>query len=72
MANNHPPLNITGYSYNPNSDIQSLGTYSKYTYEPQQQIFFDNQMVGDTAKVFIKTAFNNDIEIEKEFKIIFE
>jgi hypothetical protein len=29
-------------------------------------------MVGDTAKVFIKTAFNNDIEIEKEIKIIFE
>ena len=72
MANNHPPLNIAGYSYNPNSDIQSLGTYSKYTYEPQQQIFFDNQMVGDTAKVFIKTIFPNNIEVEKEFKIIFE
>ena len=72
MANNHPPLNIAGYSYNPNSDIQSLGTYSKYNYNPQQQIFFDNQMVGDTAKVFIKTIFPNNIEIEKEFKIIFE
>ena len=72
MANNHPPLNIAGYSYNPNSDVQSLGTYSKYTYEPQQQIFFDNEMVGDTAKVFIKTTFNDDIKVEKEFKIIFE
>ena len=72
MANNHPPLNIAGYSYNPNSDVQSLGTYSKYNYEPQQQIFFDNQMVGDTAKVFIKTIFPNNIEVEKEFKIIFE
>ena len=72
MANNHPPLNIAGYSYNPNSDIQSLGTYSKYNYNPQQQIFFDNQMVGDTAKVFIKTIFPNNIEVEKEFKIIFE
>jgi len=72
MANNFPPLNITGYSYNTNSDIQSLGTYSKYNYEPQQQIFFDNQMVGDTAKVFIKTIFPNNIEVEKEFKIIFE
>ena len=72
MANNYPPLNIVGYSYNPNSDIQSLGTYSKYTYKPQQQIFFDNQMVGDTAKVFIKTVFDNNIEVEKEFKIIFE
>ena len=72
MAHNHPPLNIAGYSYNPNSGIQSLGTYSKYNYNPQQQIFFDNQMVGDTAKVFIKTMFPNNIEIEKEFKIIFE
>ena len=72
MANNHPPLNIAGYSYNPNSDINSLGTYSKYNYTAQQQIFFDNQMVGDTAKVFIKTIFPNNIEVEKEFKIIFE
>ena len=72
MAQNFPPLNIVGYSYDPNSEIQDLGTYSNYTYEPQQQIFFDNQMVGDTAKVFIKTTFNNKIEIEKEFKIIFE
>ena len=72
MANNFPPLNIAGYSYNPNSDINSLGTYSKYNYTPQQQIFFDNQMVGDTAKVFIKTIFPNNVEIEKEFKIIFE
>ena len=72
MANNHPPLNIAGYSYNPNSDINSLGTYSKYNYTPQQQISFDNQMVGDTAKVFIKTIFPNNIEVEKEFKIIFE
>ena len=37
-----------------------------------QQIFFDNEMVGDTAKVYVKTIFNSDIEIEKEFKIIFE
>lgn len=72
MANNYPPLNIAGYSYNPNSDVQSLGTYSKYNIHPQQQIFFDNQMIGDTAKVFIKTIFPRGIEVEKEFKIIFE
>ena len=29
-------------------------------------------MVGDTATVFIKTKFSNDIEVEKEFNIIFE
>ena len=72
MAQNFPPLNIAGYSYNPKSDIHSLGTYSKYNYQPQQQLFFDNQMVGDTAKVFIKTIFSNNIEVENEFKIIFE
>jgi hypothetical protein len=72
MAQNNPPLNIAGYSYNPNSDIENLGTYSKYNTHPQQQIYFDNEMIGDTATVFIKTIFPNDIEIEKEFNIIFE
>ena len=82
MAQNHPPLNIAGYQIQKNQCLDCpysptlLGTYSKYTYKPQQQIFFDNQMVGDTTKVFIKTKFNTDmgerVEIEKEFKIIFE
>jgi hypothetical protein len=82
MAQNHPPLNITGYQINKNQCLDCpysetlIGTYSKYNYTPQQQIFFDNEMVGDTAKVFIKSTFNSDlgqrVEIEKEFKIIFE
>jgi hypothetical protein len=82
MAQNHPPLNIAGYQINPHQCLDCpysetlLGSYSKYTYQPQQQIFFDSQMVGDTVKVFVKTMFNSDIgervEIEKEFKIILE
>ena len=78
IANNFPPLNIVGYSINPGACFECpyfetlIGTRSKYNTHPKQQIFFDNQMVGDTTKVFIKTIFNNDIEIEKEFKIIFE
>ena len=72
MANNFPPLNIVGYSYYPGSTIEELGTKSNYNYTPQQQIFFDNEMVGDTAKIFIKTIFPVDIEIEKQFNIIFE
>lgn len=82
MAKNHPPLNIAGYQIQKNQCLDCpysqtlLGTYSKYTYEPQQQIFFDNEMVGDTAKVMIQTKFNSDIGIReivnKEFKIIFE
>jgi hypothetical protein len=78
MANNFPPLNIVGYTINPNQCLTCensqalLGTYSKYTYTPQQQIFFDKKMVGDTAKVFMKTSFNSKVEVEKELKIIFD
>ena len=72
MANNFPPLNIVGYSFNPNSENNTVGTFSKYNYKPRQQIFFDTQMVGDTAKVFVRAVFPQDIEIDKEFNIIFE
>lgn len=72
MAGNFPPLNIAGYSYNPNSNLKQLGTYSKYNYHPRQQIFFDNQMVGDTAKILIETKYPNDIIIEKEINVIFK
>ena len=51
-----------------------LGTYSKYNYSPRQQFYLDNEMVGDTLKVFTKTLFNTDIgeriEVENDFKII--
>lgn len=82
MANNHPPLNIVGYQINKNQCMDCpysptlLGTYSKYTYEPKQQIFYSREMVGDTAKVFVRTTFNSDLGdrevVEKEFNIIFE
>ena len=82
MAENHPPLNIVGYQIQKNQCLDCpysetlIGTYSKYTYNPQQQIFFDNQMVGDTATVFIRSTFNSDVgervEINNEFKIIFD
>ena len=72
MANNFPPLNIVGYSFNPNSENNTVGTFSKYNYKPRQQIFFDTQMVGDTAKIFVRAVFPQDIEIDKEFNIIFE
>ena len=53
-----------------------LGTYSKYNYNPKQQIFMDNEMVGDTLKVMTKTTFNNDVgfseTVENEFNIIID
>lgn len=82
MAQIFPPLNIVGYTIQPNQCLDCpysstlVGTYSKFDYNPKQQIFFDNEMVGDTAKVFISTKFNSDIGeriiVNKEFKIIFE
>ena len=42
MASIHPPLNIVGYQINPDQCLDCpgakslLGTYSKYTYEPQK------------------------------------
>ncbi len=79
MAQTHPPLNIVGYQINPNQCLDCpysptlIGTRSKYNYTPQQQIFFDNQMKGDTAKIMIEARFGemSDEIIEKEFNIIF-
>ena len=51
-----------------------LGTRSKYNYAPRQQIYLDNEMVGDTLQVFTRSLFNIDmgerVEIDNEFKII--
>jgi len=66
VANLHPPFNIAGYQIPkyfcwdcPYAET-ILGTYSKYDYYPRQQIFIDDEMVGDTANIFIKVLFNND------------
>ena len=41
---------------------------------PRQQFYLDNEMVGDTLQVFMKTTFNIDLGdsqiIEESFKII--
>ena len=80
IAQIQPPLNIAGYQISRYFDfthpaaITMLGTYSKYNYNPRQQFYLDNEMVGDTLQVFTKTLFNNDIgeriERENSFKII--
>jgi hypothetical protein len=82
IADTYSPLNIVGYQLSshmcwdcPYTETL-LGTYSKYTYTPKQNIFFDSGMVGDTAHIFIRTTFNTDVgpnEIKNEtLNIIFE
>ena len=80
LAQIQPPLNIAGYTISRYFDFTHpaaetmLGTYSKYNYNPRQQFYVDNTMIGDTLKIFTKTMFNSDIgervEIENKFKII--
>jgi hypothetical protein len=82
IAQLQPPLNIAGYQIQKNFCWTCpyaktlLGTYSKYNYNPRQQFFLDQDMVGDTLKVMTKTLFNNDVGErvirETEFKIIVE
>lgn len=82
LAQIQPPLNIAGYQIQKNFCWECpyaptlLGSKSKYNYNPRQQFYLDNEMVGDTLKVFTKTIFNSDIGErivrESEFKIIVE
>lgn len=80
LAQLYPPLNIVGYQipkyfdFNHPTAHTLLGTYSKYNYHPTQNIFLDNEMVGDTINIFIETQFNTDMgeteTIEDNIKII--
>lgn len=80
MFSLYPPLNIVGYQIPRYFDTDHpaahtlLGTYSKYNYQPTQNIFLDNEMVGDTINIFIETQFNTDYGeteiIEDQIKVI--
>jgi len=82
LAEIQPPLNIAGYQLNKHMCWDCpytptlFGTYSKYTYNPHQNFFFDNEMIGDTANIYVKVTFNSDMgpsEIKNiVLKVIFE
>ena len=62
----HPPTNIVGYQIPKHFCTECpyaptlVGTYSKYTYNPTQNILLDNEMIGDTINIFIETVFNTE------------
>jgi hypothetical protein len=78
----HPALNIAGYQINPHMcwtcpyTPTLLGTHSKYNYHPTQNFFLDNEMIGDTANIYIETIFNSDTGPRETqntvLKVIFE
>lgn len=78
MAGSHPPLNIVGYQITNNMCLDCpysetlLGTYSKYTNRPKQNIFYDDEMVRDTVNIFIRTRWATeweDIGVEKNYQL---
>jgi hypothetical protein len=66
------PLNIAGYQITKNTCFtcpysnRLFATYSSYLYNPKQQIYLDERMVGDTLEVYVKVIFNIDDGIKEE------
>jgi len=75
-------FNLAGYEITKHTCLDCpysptlFGTHSKYNYHPTQNIFLDDEMIGDTASIFIQVLFNSDTgwneTREVEMKIIFE
>ena len=83
LSNQSSIFNIVGYEITKYMCLDCpytptlVGTYSKYTYEPQMSIFFDDEMVGDTANIYIEVKHRgNSIyrssKKEYQLKVIFE
>ena len=66
LMNLHPPLNVVGYQIPKHFCTDCpyahtvIGTYSKYNYNPTQNILLDDEMIGDTINLFIETIFNTE------------
>jgi hypothetical protein len=66
------PLNIVGYQITKNTCFtcpysnRLFATYSSYSYNPKQQIYLDERMVGDTLEVYVKVTFNTDLGMQAE------
>lgn len=74
-------MNLAGYQIhkNPNVDVNHpayytyFATYSKYNYNPKQQMVFFPDFIGEKVTVFIRASLGEGKKvISKEFKIIFE
>tara|TARA_R110001599_G_scaffold554_1_gene2455 strand:+ start:1986 stop:2717 length:732 start_codon:yes stop_codon:yes gene_type:complete len=57
--------------------VDLISTYSKYTYNPQMSIFFDDEMIGDTANIYIEVKYRGSEwgafdKKEHTLKVIFE
>jgi hypothetical protein len=48
-----------------------LQSYSKYNYNPTQQMVFFKDMIGDEAEIYIRVTWNTDAgpRVEKVYKL---
>lgn len=81
LIKQHSIMNLAGYQItkNPNVDVNHpayssyFATYSKYTYEPKQQMVFFPDFVGEKVSIFIRVSLGEGVKvIDKEMKIVFE
>jgi len=77
----HSSYNIIGYEiqkytcFNCPYSPTLFGVKSKYTYEPQISVFFDERMIGDTVNIHIKIHYLGAVSgerFDKQIKVIFE
>lgn len=81
LIKQHSIMNLAGYQItkNPNVDVNHpaystyFATYSKYTYNPKQQMVFFPDFIGEKVTVFIRSSLGEGEKvISKELKIVFE
>lgn len=66
IVNDTSVSNLAGYeinryfNFNHPAAKTMLQTYSKYTYTPTQQMVFFPEMIGDTAKIYVRVIWNSD------------
>tara|TARA_R110001606_G_scaffold367770_1_gene523413 strand:- start:15 stop:671 length:657 start_codon:yes stop_codon:yes gene_type:complete len=71
LAALHPPLNIAGYQINKASNLERLGTSTRYSYNSKQQFYLNGTMIGDTVKIFASAMWNTDVGPSEERNVEF-
>ena len=77
LSGNYYIENLAGYQINKKFHYDHpaastmLQTYSKYNYEPTQQMVFFKEMIGAEADIYVRVIWNNDYgpSVEKIYKL---
>lgn len=78
LVENYSISNLAGYEISKHFKFNTpyaqtlLQTYSKYNYHPTQQMVFFPQMIGDTAKIYIRVLWGETFEKKYTLNVKFE